>query len=125
MATEFKPDPRFYDPQILDPEIVAQFEAVVFTNALVLTHRGDQCQEPCPIHAPSDHHMRTMFAQWRRDRNMVERICGHGVGHPDPDQMAYWQQTLSPAEATAQTIHGCCEDRCCIPVAPQEREKGV
>lgn len=54
---------------------------------------------PCTIHNRSDHHMRHMPQHWRNDRRIMERICQHGIGHPDPD------------EIDPDTIHGC--DGCC------------
>jgi hypothetical protein len=55
----------------------------------------------CTIHNPSNHHMRAWPQHWRGDRGLVERICPHGVGHPDPDEVA------------TDTTHGC--DGCCDP----------
>ena len=56
---------------------------------------------PCVIHNPSDHHMQDWPTHWREDRHMMERLCPHGVGHPDPDDI------------TEDTVHGC--DGCCLP----------
>jgi hypothetical protein len=54
----------------------------------------------CWIHKPSAHHMRDWDVVWREDRQMLERLCEHGVGHPDPDQpLTDW-------------VHGCCG--CCL-----------
>lgn len=47
--------------------------------------------------------MREFPQSWRADRQIMERICIHGVGHPDPDD--YKMQ--DPHER----IHGC--DGCC------------
>lgn len=71
---------------------------------LMHVHREQDCMgAKCPIHKKSDHHMRTMPQHWRSDRGIVERICEHGVGHPDPD---------SPWNADSyEWIHGCCG--CC------------
>ena len=44
---------------------------------------------------------------------MFERICEHGIGHPDPDQVSYWQRWGKEALA----IHGC--DGCCRPEPSQ------
>ena len=62
----------------------------------------------CVIHNPTDHHMRDWTAIWRSDRGIVERLCPHGVGHYDPDQIPYWRAT----NQMWQTVHGCCG--CCI-----------
>jgi hypothetical protein len=62
----------------------------------------------CPVHHPSDHPMADWPARWRGDRGVTERVCRHGVGHPDPDDMAYRK---AAGHRGAQGIHGC--DGCC------------
>jgi hypothetical protein len=113
---------------------------------MLLTHPRWRCEGreiPCCIHSPSDHHMRTWKMDWRDDTGVMERICPHGTGHPDPDHMTY-VRSLTPEhkciynrEALSfeewldlddgigcifphlewQAIHGC--DDCCIP--PEKR----
>ncbi len=69
------------------------------------THKPDTCAgEVCPIHNPSDHPMRHFPQQWRRDRRIIERVCPHGIGHPDPDDL---KVRTHPSEGA----HGC--DGCC------------
>lgn len=69
-----------------------------------LTHDEDKCAgRPCTIHNRSDHSMRGFHQQWRSDRKIMERICPHGVGHPDPDD----HKMSDPYER----VHGC--DGCC------------
>ena len=64
-------------------------------------HTREDCRnEFCVIHNPSDHNMRDLPTLWREDRGFMERVCSHGVGHPDPD------------DAKAPPIHGC--DGCCV-----------
>lgn len=70
---------------------------------------ADCVGRPCCIHAPSDHHMRDFPRHWRFDRRIMERICPHGVGHPDPDDAAYQLSAGIPYDGT----HGC--DGCCVP----------
>lgn len=76
------------------------------------THPESACSgedRPCVIHRPSEHHMRSMPLNWRGDTGVMERLCSHGVGHPDPDAAAY-------AKSTGRThygVHGC--DGCCVP----------
>jgi len=66
----------------------------------VLAHMPDKCKaETCTIHNPSEHHMRDWPQHWRADRGIMERICEHGIGHPDPD------------DTNLDTTHGC--DGCC------------
>jgi hypothetical protein len=71
-------------------------------------HFREDCKgETCVFHKPSDHHMREWKLHWRADRGIFERICPHGVGHPDPDQFEYWAKNNREAES----VHGC--DFCC------------
>ena len=73
-------------------------------------HSPSKCVgRPCVIHSPSDHHMRGFRLLWRNDRGIFERICPHGIGHPDPDQFAYWRDNDMEYEG----VHGC--DGCCKP----------
>lgn len=64
-------------------------------------HKRENCIPPCAIHAPSDHHMRHMRLHWRSDLNVFERICEHGIGHPDPD---------SGLKNGAHGCDGCCSE---------------
>lgn len=78
------------------------------TNALLKTHHEAECVgEYCCIHNPSDHHMRGWPLNWREDINVMERLCPHGVGHPDPDDFAHKERIGRPELG----VHGC--DGCC------------
>jgi hypothetical protein len=71
------------------------------TTEILEAHRAGDCKGPrCPLHKRTDHHMRDWPQHWRGDRHIMERICPHGCGHPDPDDI------LAP-----DTVHGC--DGCC------------
>jgi hypothetical protein len=73
--------------------------------SLLRVHDPAKCAgDACCIHNPSDHHMRTWPQNWRGDKAMMERLCPHGVGHPDPDDLAV--RTTRWAG-----VHGC--DGCC------------
>lgn len=67
----------------------------------------------CCIHNPSDHSLRGARLVWRRagpfdiKPSHMERICSHGVGHPDPDDTAWRKRT----GRDTLSIHGC--DGCC------------
>jgi hypothetical protein len=57
----------------------------------------------CVIHNPSRHHMR----EWPlllRSTTLLERVCPHGVGHPDPDSAAFlnWHD-----KTDSWLSHGC------------------
>lgn len=73
----------------------------------ILSHHPDACKDtgPCCIHSPSNHHLRSWRQHYRFDRDIMERLCSHGVGHPDPDDLKV--RTGSWAEG----VHGC--DGCC------------
>lgn len=95
-------------------------------QVLTNVHEADDCRLPnCPIHNPSDHHMREWPLHWRGDgpfdmTRIFERICPHGVGHPDPDSVRY---ALEFMEDTTAGVHGC--DGCCRPINPQQGEGQV
>lgn len=90
-------------------------EYITGTGQRILVHNKDDCQgEYCVIHNPSDHHMKDWPTNWRDDRRIMERICLHGIGHPDPDSLRFIKEM---AEKFGQKyydkgIHGC--DGCCI-----------
>lgn len=71
-------------------------------------HNRKLCEgRNCCIHNPSNHHMVNWERNWRSTRRMMERICPHGVGHPDPDDANYRESI-----GDSNTTHGC--DGCCI-----------
>lgn len=72
------------------------------------THTETKCAgRACVIHNPSDHSMRSFPLHWRGDRGLMERTCPHGIGHPDPDDLAYKVSIGKLYEG----VHGC--DGCC------------
>ena len=88
-------------------------EYVTGTGQKVWVHDADTCTGYCCIHNPSDHHMKDWKTHWRQDRGMMERICPHGIGHPDPDDVAF-KKTVAikyKRDSYDKGIHGC--DGCC------------
>lgn len=82
--------------------------AVVEGIRLENVHDASLCVgRPCVVHNPTDHHMRGFRLLWRDDRKIFERVCPHGIGHPDPDQFHYWRENDMEYEG----VHGC--DGCC------------
>ena len=77
------------------------------TGQLIYVHPRGLCQDPtaCVIHEPSDHHMIGWKTHWRGDRGLMERICPHDIGHPDPDHLDY-------SNEQTDGVHGC--DGCCL-----------
>lgn len=67
--------------------------------------------EPCCIHNPSAHPLRHAPLYWREDRAIIERICPHGIGHPDPDDLTF---RLQHGTLFGAGVHNC--DGCCRPL---------
>ena len=82
---------------------------VEFWGQFSTVHDPSKCegQRACPVHNPSDHIMRDWPLHWRADRGIAERICAHGIGHPDPSQFQFWDESGDGW----QGVHGCCG--CC------------
>lgn len=71
-------------------------------------HLETQCEgRLCPIHNRSNHPMRSFPQHWRADTGVMERICPHGIGHPDPDGYVYLVERFGEREAAAKFVHGC------------------
>lgn len=91
------------------------------TGQLVYVHDRERCKgRHCVIHNPSNHRMKDWPTHWRDDRGLMERICPCGVGHPDPDDLAYkaiYLRQLGKSESeilatiSTESTHGCCG--CC------------
>lgn len=89
-------------------EVAVELIATSDGAQLVLVHDRARCAgSPCPIHSPSDHPLRWDSLRWRSDRGIMERICKHGIGHPDPDD-------LRVRGGVDVGVHGC--DGCCRPL---------
>lgn len=88
------------------------YDRIPLGNGLILrTHSPTQCSGPnCCIHNPSDHHMRDWPLNWRGDRGLMERMCPHGFGHPDPDDLAHKERI--GLDVGVESVHGC--DGCCL-----------
>lgn len=66
-------------------------------------------RDGCAIHNPTDHIMVDFKQFMREDKSfLIERICGCGIGHPDPDSARF----IAEREGNDSIwIHGCCG--CC------------
>lgn len=82
----------------------------------ILTHPPEDCEgQACCVHSPSAHHMHAWIQEWRTDRGLMERTCRHGIGHPDPDHIAFVLSRYGAVVSAMQGVHGC--DGCCrVPV---------
>lgn len=83
------------------------------TGQRLWAHNKERCGgEHCCIHNPSPGPMRDWPTHWREDRALMERLCPkHGVGHPDPDDIAFKRAKYGEEAAKAEAVHGCCG--CC------------
>lgn len=87
---------------------------VLVGGQVLTTHDKTKCVgEYCTIHNNSPHHMVKWTQNWRSDREIMERICPHGVGHPDPDDPKFLDEY--------ERVHGC--DGCCVPPPPEHRQE--
>lgn len=77
----------------------------------VHTENEDCRQYGCVVHHPTTHSMSEFPTLWRGDRGIMERTCPHGVGHPDPDGIAFIARTRGAVAAKYEAVHGCCG--CC------------
>ena len=88
-------------------------EYITGTGQKINVHEKKDCEgEYCCIHNPSDHFMKDWPTHWRDDRKLMERICPHGVGHPDPDSISFIEKIFGKKFAETESIHGC--DGCCV-----------
>lgn len=88
------------------------------TGQYLAVHTKLSCSgKYCVIHYPSDHCMKDFPTHWRADRHLMERICPHGIGHPDPDDLAFKKMIYKGTKEEAEKyiyyeeVHGC--DGCC------------
>ena len=86
-----------------------------FGTVISNIHDWKQCAgRNCVIHNPSSHVMSEFLLCWRQAGPLdfkpshFERICPHGVGHPDPDDLAYFKSI----GMDFMGVHGC--DGCCL-----------
>lgn len=102
-AVEFTPPVT-----IGDTEVGSKYEVFEFVNGRGFVHRAEQCDRDvtCAVHNPFNHGTRAL-PMLLRETTLIERVCPHGIGHPDPDSVAYF--TRNGQEYMG--IHGC--DGCC------------
>lgn len=103
------PDPedptKWFIGNATDPVLGAQVGSALLVNV----HLPDKCNgEWCVVHNPSPHHMRGWRLNWRDDTGIMERLCPHGVGHPDPDSVAFHER-IGQSWAGSHGCDGCCQ----------------
>lgn len=87
--------------------------ATLIGGQVISAHDATDCiwDDTCAVHRPSQHPMSAFPQHWRNDRQLMERICPHGIGHPDPDHMAYYAKHHTASQEATEGTHGC--DGCC------------
>lgn len=88
-------------------------------------HSFLMCQgHHCAIHNPSDHALSDHPLHWRDDKGIFERFCDHGIGHDDPDDVAYHKMIaqMHKDPSWGMGIHGC--DGCCAGKYEEVQEGG-
>lgn len=95
------------DDEIIDGEL-----SFMGTGQLLIHHKPEQCRgRHCCFHNPSDHHMVSWPLHYRTDKPpLIERICEHNFGHPDPDCIEYLSSFVNGPHPWG--AHGC--DGCCV-----------
>lgn len=74
-------------------------------------HPSSECYPglPCVIHSPSEHALSDAPLYWRGDRGLMERVCPHGIGHPDPDCLRF-RRLQGDDDPGVHGCDGCCHD---------------
>lgn len=86
-----------------------------YGNRIIHVHAPTkECFERgCTIHNHSEAAKKQGKQLWRHDRQMFERVCEHGVGQPDYDQITFWSILVergikSQEWFNAEMVHGAC-----------------
>lgn len=94
---------------------------VIMPNGQVLVdiHSINLCASyACSIHHPSQHLMVGMLQVYDFDKKLMQRVCNHGVKHPDPDDRALHLRSKDGFDLS----HTCCSKHCCQPPVISERK---
>ncbi len=75
--------------------------------------RNALCDEDgCAIHNPTDHVMSDFKQFMREDKSfLIERICPHGIGHPDPDSARFIAKQEGNGSINVHGCDGCCREK--------------
>ena len=83
---------------------------VALSNGILTNvHNSRLCEgKYCWVHKPSSHHMAAWPIRWRSNRSVAHRLCIHGFGHPDPDDVNF--NVRAGRNVNAHRCDGCCID---------------
>lgn len=80
-------------------------EITLHDGRVLKTHGVIDCGgDICVIHNQTQHHMQEWPLNWRWDREIMERMCPHDVGHPDPDDY----RIRTGLDTSVHACDGCC-----------------
>lgn len=66
----------------------------------------------CAIHNPSYHPLSDAKQFMREDKSwLIERICDHGIGHPDPDSASFIAKQEGNKSIWVHGCDGCCQEK--------------
>lgn len=83
-------------------DVIALYDGRVMT-----VHHESRCAATwCCIHKPSNHPLNTAPLVWDGEAGMMFRLCGHGLFHPDPDDLVI---QLGQAVFVHRVCDGCCD----------------
>jgi hypothetical protein len=75
-------------------------------QVLEYVHSKLDCMGPsCTLHKMSSHHLRSWPQRWNPQVIAMERVCEHGVGHTDPDEI---NQDIVVSIDHSEKCDGCC-----------------
>jgi hypothetical protein len=115
-------DRSVYNREYSDLEPYAS-ETIEFVGGMKLynVHPFIKCSgRHCTIHNPSKHRLSDKPLHWRGDKGIFERLCDHGIGHDDHDDVVY-RVSIDPENGSIG-IHGC--DGCCAGKYEEAKEGG-
>jgi hypothetical protein len=98
---------------VVEDEVPDLDMAMTATGQVVYYHKPELCEgQFCPMHNPSEHHMREWPMHARGDLvlPMIDRVCPHDALHPDPDSLAWALRQ----KADFKWYHGACDGCCTI-----------
>jgi len=79
------------------------------TGLKIQTHHSRDCKgENCSIHNPSSHKLDKARQVWDDENKLMQRVCEHGLKHPDFDDVKFNKDAKSNANYGKHNCDGCC-----------------
>lgn len=114
--------PDLSELELLPIVEIPELEEIEIGGVKWKTHPVSSCAgSNCCFHNPSDHPLKNARLISRPDRAYVsesgvfmllmERVCPHGIGHADPDSVAWLNSVEGPNHWGVHGCDGCCTGR--------------